>query len=447
MDVRTYELVMLGGALAVLALLLPWRQRKAPVPWTAVGMCGLGIIVLVVHALREPITDALSQQAWWVDATVSHWSAWRIVELSGLVIAGVGMVLLAQTAEHERTTASRLRQLEALAPNVDISAPLLRALLQTSTGTMLLLTNRAGANEQPRFHVAFLDEAGGVSAGKKFGAGRKLLTEIYTPSLAEGICSVAKRALLTNSVAQAQCDCAESGRAYTFSAAAHGQSVIVMLEDITERRRAEESLRRVAFTDPITGLANRPRLEQALEHAVESTRAGSGDRFAVIYIDFDGFKAVNDQHGHHVGDALLASIGARIAELINDFEGRSEDEHLAARWGGDEFVVLLGESRVSEVDAFAKRLLERLAQPHDLDGVEVVSTASIGVVVCRGQHDSPMDVVREADAAMYEAKRLGRNRVIKGGDPTNAPGLQARRRDDWRQQDPPGKTDQQRHAS
>lgn len=446
MDVQTYELILLGGALSVLALLLPWQKRKAPIPWTAVGVSGMGIVVLVAHALRETIANYAAQQGSWLDPASAQWSTWRIVELGGLVIVGVGVVLLAQTAEHERTAASRRRQLDALAPNVDISAPLLRALIQTSPGTMLLLTNRAGASEQPRFHVAFVDESGSGGHGKKFGAGRKLLTEIYTPSLAEGIYTVAQRALLTNSVSESECECAESGRSYTFSAAAHGQSVIVMLEDISERRKAEESLRRVAYTDPITGLANRPMLENALEGAIEISRSESGDRFAVIYIDFDGFKSINDRHGHHVGDALLSSIGSRVAELLRSFEGRSEDEHIAARWGGDEFVVLLGESRVNEVDAFAQRLLERLAQPHQLEGIEVVSTASIGVVVCRGQYDTHMDVVRDADAAMYEAKRLGRNRVIKGGESDGASGLQARRREDWQGKQQGGDSEQERHA-
>ncbi|MFI4897324.1 MAG: diguanylate cyclase domain-containing protein [Phycisphaerales bacterium JB059] len=439
MDVQTYELVLLGGALAVLALLLPLKKRRAPIPWTAVGMSALGIVVLVAHALRETIARYLGEPGSWLDPASAQWTTWRLVELMGLVIVGVGVVLLAQSAEHERVNASRRRQLDALAPSVDISAPLLRALIQTSPGTMLLLTNRAGAGEQPRFHVAFVDESGTGQHAKKFGAGRKLLTEIYTPSLAEGIYAVARRALLTNSVADAECKCAESGRCYTFSAAAHGQSVIVMLEDISERRKAEESLRRVAYTDPVTGLANRPMLEQALEKAIEASRGEAGDRFAVIYVDFDGFKSVNDRHGHHVGDALLASIGQRIAKLLEGFEGRSPDENIAARWGGDEFVILLGESRVSEVDAFAQRLLESLGKAHQIEGVEVNSTASIGVVVCRGQYETHMDVVRDADAAMYEAKRLGRNRIIKGGDSGKGAPFQARRQEDWQQnpgQDP-----------
>ena len=432
MDVQLYELVLLGGALAVLALLLPWKRRKAPIPWTAVSMSGMGILILVAHALRETIARYAGEPGSWLDPESAQWTTWRLVELMGLVIVGVGVVLLAQTAEHERVSANRRRQLDALAPNVDISAPLLRALIQTSPGTMLLLTNRAGASEQPRFHVAFVDESGTGHHGKRFGAGRKLLTEIYTPSLAEGIYSVARRALLTNSVADSECQCAESGRCYTFSAAAHGQSVIVMLEDISERRLAEESLRRVAYTDPITGLANRPKLEESLERAIAASREKTGDRFAVIYVDFDGFKSVNDRHGHHVGDALLASIGQRIAGLLEGFEGRSPDENVAARWGGDEFVILLGESRVSEVDAFAQRLLERLGEPHQIESVEVNSTASIGVVVCRGQYDTHMDMVRDADAAMYEAKRLGRNRIIKGGENGTGDTLRARRQDDWR---------------
>jgi diguanylate cyclase (GGDEF)-like protein len=171
--------------------------------------------------------------------------------------------------------------------------------------------------------------------------------------------------------------------------------------DLEARNRELEALsrryRHDALHDALTGLPNRAHFQKRLQEAVRHERP-----FAVLYLDFDRFKAVNDSFGHTVGDALLVAIGARLGACMRPGD-------LVARLGGDEFAVLLED--VSEVDA-AVQVAERLTQvfqaPIQLDGHTLYSTVSIGVVV-DGRSSSAENVLRDADIAMYRAKALGRS--------------------------------------
>lgn len=176
------------------------------------------------------------------------------------------------------------------------------------------------------------------------------------------------------------------------------------LADITDLRRAQEELRSMALHDRLTGLPNRQLFTDRLRQAVSRARAEKDYRFAVLFFDFDRFKIVNDSLGHKVGDRLLLSIAARFRTEIRDRD-------VAARFGGDEFVLLLdGIEGVEEAEQACERLLEVFAQPHDLEGHQVVSTASIGLFCIKVGSRSAEDVIRDADAAMYRAKALGKAR-------------------------------------
>ncbi len=173
--------------------------------------------------------------------------------------------------------------------------------------------------------------------------------------------------------------------------------------DVTDRRRLEEQLEHQAFFDSLTGLPNRAVFRDRLQHALARAERNS-DGIAVLLLDLDGFKMVNDSMGHDAGDELLFEVGRRIAACC-----RASDT--VARLGGDEFAVLL-EDAVSEVAAvqLAARLQESLAAMFEIRGREVFIGASTGVALAAEPNAGPDDLIRNADTAMYAAKTAGKDR-------------------------------------
>ena len=176
-----------------------------------------------------------------------------------------------------------------------------------------------------------------------------------------------------------------------------------IIRDITERKAFEEHLAHQAFHDSLTNLPNRPLFMNRLEQALARMHRGHKP-LAVLFLDLDHLKVVNDSLGHRVGDQLLTSVGERLQACL-----RPEDT--VARFGGDEFVILL-EEITDLIDAIrvAERIAERLQGPLTLEGYEVVTTASIGIVLSSSDYNRPDDLLRAADLAMYQAKNRGRAR-------------------------------------
>jgi diguanylate cyclase (GGDEF)-like protein len=176
---------------------------------------------------------------------------------------------------------------------------------------------------------------------------------------------------------------------------------ILIHTDVTERKRSRDELEVQATRDPLTGLANRATFEEQVERALEPTRQ-TGHRIAVLFIDLDGFKPVNDTYGHAVGDDVLRTLGRRIDSVV-----RASDT--AARLGGDEFVVLidpLPDRAVAE--ATAERILSAMATPIRSHDHDIHLAASIGVAVIEGPSTtSAAALIERADAAMYESKQRG----------------------------------------
>ena len=184
--------------------------------------------------------------------------------------------------------------------------------------------------------------------------------------------------------------------------------LILQAQDVSARRRAEAGLQHLAFHDPLTGLPNRRRFMECLASAVARYKADPRRPWAVMFIDFDRFKLVNDSLGHSAGDELLMQMARRVQEKL-----RPSD--IVARLGGDEFVILAA-SIEHERDAvvLAERLMDALRRPFVLDdeagGVELIVSASIGITFSAIGYDSAEDVLRDADTAMYKAKAGGKAR-------------------------------------
>ena len=182
-----------------------------------------------------------------------------------------------------------------------------------------------------------------------------------------------------------------------------------------ERKLADEKIRRLAYQDDLTGLPNRQRFHQLLAGAV-SLAARSNRRMALLFLDLDGFKQINDTMGHEVGDRLLAEVASRFSRAvrISDHIGRCDEEEsddAISRLGGDEFTVLLTEVHSpGDVALVAERLLGTLEAPVVLAGKEVFVSTSIGLAVFPEDGRDPETLLRNADAAMYFAKGRGRNR-------------------------------------
>jgi len=209
--------------------------------------------------------------------------------------------------------------------------------------------------------------------------------------------------------------------------------VVSLAIDITERRRLEEQIHQLAFFDPLTRLPNRRLLQDRLGHLLAETRR-HGSHGALMFLDLDNFKPLNDTHGHEVGDLLLIDVAQRLLGSL-----RATDT--VARFGGDEFVVLLGDLDGNEgrardqAEGIARKILAalaepyRLAQPNGRGRIEHRCSASIGLALFDGEGDEE-DALRRADTAMYRAKEGGRNCIaIDANSAGDAASLMLHRRE------------------
>lgn len=196
--------------------------------------------------------------------------------------------------------------------------------------------------------------------------------------------------------------------------------LIGIVQDITLQRETEHQVTRLAYFDSLTGLPNRAYLTEFLERAL-SAATRSGHPLAVMALDLDLFKRVNDSYGHSVGDALLEQVAERIKECIRGADAftslpplsrRPTDASstVAARFGGDEFLVVLSNVRsAADAGVVAQRILGRLARPYTIAGVELQVCASIGIATYPSGGTTTDELFSNADAAMYHAKERGRN--------------------------------------
>ncbi|PMB17495.1 diguanylate cyclase domain-containing protein [Fischerella thermalis] len=181
---------------------------------------------------------------------------------------------------------------------------------------------------------------------------------------------------------------------------------VIVFQDITQRKQQEAQLIRNAFYDGLTALPNRVLFLDRLKQASERCKRHFNYHFAVLFLDLDNFKIINDRFGHGMGDDLLVAIAQRLESCL-----RSGDT--VARFGGDEFAVLLEDIKdVSDAINIAKRIQETLSLPLHLNGYEISTTASIGIALSFSGYEEPTNLLRDADTAMYRAKVKGKGNYI-----------------------------------
>ncbi len=174
--------------------------------------------------------------------------------------------------------------------------------------------------------------------------------------------------------------------------------------DVTERKLVEERLKHDAFHDALTGLPNRALFMDRLQQTMKTVQRGGDEMFAAMFLDLDRFKVINDSLGHFVGDQVLIAVANRLARLLRPGD-------TVARLGGDEFAILLGSIADSSAAIhIAERIQAKIPVPLQIDEHEIFTTVSTGIVICKGEHQDPDRMVREADLAMYQAKTKGKNR-------------------------------------
>lgn len=196
-------------------------------------------------------------------------------------------------------------------------------------------------------------------------------------------------------------------------------NLVIVNRDITERKRAEEMLTHSAFHDGLTDLPNRALFADRLQHALMRARRHSDYKFSILFIDVDEFKVINDSLGHQAGDELLIQIAKRLTVGVRDTDTVARSitadtpftEDGLARLGGDEFALLL-EDVLNPIAAVrvAQRIQEKLSIPFEIGGQQIVISVSIGVASSNNSYDGAEDLLRDAELAMYRAKRTGKAR-------------------------------------
>jgi diguanylate cyclase (GGDEF)-like protein len=195
--------------------------------------------------------------------------------------------------------------------------------------------------------------------------------------------------------------------------------LIAVIEDVTEKRAAEEQIAFLAHHDALTGLPNRMQFSKRLEDALDWV--GRGQQLAVLFLDLDHFKTVNDTLGHYIGDELLKAVADRLRQCIRDVD-------LIGRLGGDEFaIVQTGIARPEDVSALAARIQEAVTMPYELCGIQTVADVSIGIALAPGDAADAAELMKRADMALYQAKSEGRSRY-RFFEPAMDEAMKARRK-------------------
>jgi len=242
----------------------------------------------------------------------------------------------------------------------------------------------------------------------------KHITEVLPTEIAERLLEQMHIVLDTQQIRSVDYELIRFGITQHYEArlvATGASEVLGLVRDISERKRTEEQIRRLAYCDSLTGIPNRQAFLETLERELHRSKVGN-KKFAVLFMDLDAFKRINDTLGHNVGDHLLKIVSERLRETIrpSDLVSRGDQSHNLARLGGDEFTILIPDlERVENALNVAHRVKDAMRRPFLIDGHEIFVTASIGISLFPEDGDDCDSLLKYADTAMYHAKNCGKN--------------------------------------
>ena len=242
----------------------------------------------------------------------------------------------------------------------------------------------------------------------------KHVSEVFPQEIADRLVEQMHAVFDTQSIRSVDYELTRYGTVQHFEArlvATGPQEVLGLVRDISERKRTEEQIRRLAYCDSLTGIPNRQAFLETLERELHRSKVGN-KKFAVLFMDLDSFKRINDTLGHNVGDDLLKIVSERLRETIrpSDLVSRVDSASNLARLGGDEFTILIPDlERVENALNVAHRVKEAMRRPFVIEGNEIFVTASIGISLFPEDGDDCDSLLKYADTAMYHAKNCGKN--------------------------------------